>query len=401
MADEIQNPDKLENFVIKDSPLESVKYHTHNGIDSPPIDTTANNIPSFPISIANGGTGKITAPLAINALLPSQTGKAGKGLSTDGSTAGWGLEGYFDAGNSGSSKTLDWTNADSQLLTMTAACTLTLSNPVAGRLYRLKILQDSTGGWGITWPASVKWPSGTAPSIGSEVTSSFDVYAHGEKNSGGTNPLTFNHTPGTGSNQVIIITISSYGTVSNVTYGGVAATLIRNDNNNSVNTYLYYLVNPPAGTNTVSVSSTDAVMAGCASFNQVASTVIDTSNGQANFNTVSNTATLTPNKNNEIVVGITGSLNWGGGINAGNGQTVLGSVSATNSAAGTSRGSHHYKIITPAASYTSTYTGNGGTSDTNSQTLVALRAALSGIVDMVYLFSDGTNYYGYSYINLV
>ena len=40
--------------------------------------------------IANGGTGAITAALALAALLPSQTGNAGKALVTSGSAATWG-----------------------------------------------------------------------------------------------------------------------------------------------------------------------------------------------------------------------------------------------------------------------------------------------------------------------
>jgi hypothetical protein len=40
-------------------------------------------------AIANGGTGAITAALALAALLPSQTGNAGKALVTDGTTATW------------------------------------------------------------------------------------------------------------------------------------------------------------------------------------------------------------------------------------------------------------------------------------------------------------------------
>jgi hypothetical protein len=41
-------------------------------------------------AIANGGTGAITAALALAALLPSQTGNAGKALVTSGSAASWG-----------------------------------------------------------------------------------------------------------------------------------------------------------------------------------------------------------------------------------------------------------------------------------------------------------------------
>jgi hypothetical protein len=42
------------------------------------------------VAIANGGTGQTTANGALNALAPSQTGNAGKYLTTDGSTTSWG-----------------------------------------------------------------------------------------------------------------------------------------------------------------------------------------------------------------------------------------------------------------------------------------------------------------------
>lgn len=44
---------------------------------------------ALPISIANGGTGEITASAAINALLPSQTGNSGDVLTTNGTVAAW------------------------------------------------------------------------------------------------------------------------------------------------------------------------------------------------------------------------------------------------------------------------------------------------------------------------
>lgn len=42
------------------------------------------------IPIAAGGTGQTTASLAINALVPSQTGNSGKALVTNGTTVSWG-----------------------------------------------------------------------------------------------------------------------------------------------------------------------------------------------------------------------------------------------------------------------------------------------------------------------
>ena len=45
---------------------------------------------ALPLPIIQGGTGQITAPLAINALLPDQSGNSGEFLTTDGSVASWG-----------------------------------------------------------------------------------------------------------------------------------------------------------------------------------------------------------------------------------------------------------------------------------------------------------------------
>jgi hypothetical protein len=46
----------------------------------------------------------------------------------------------------------------------TGIVTLTFSNPKAGAVYYLKVIQDS-GGHGITWPGTVVWPNGTAPTM--------------------------------------------------------------------------------------------------------------------------------------------------------------------------------------------------------------------------------------------
>ena len=49
---------------------------------------TAGNVTGI-VAIANGGTGQTIAPLALNALLPTQATNAGKVLQTDGTNAGW------------------------------------------------------------------------------------------------------------------------------------------------------------------------------------------------------------------------------------------------------------------------------------------------------------------------
>lgn len=69
------------------------------------------------------------------------------------------------AGSSGTSKTLDWRDGNTQLLTLTGNCTLTLSNPQDGARYLICLKQDGTGSRTVTWPSSVKWPAGAAPTL--------------------------------------------------------------------------------------------------------------------------------------------------------------------------------------------------------------------------------------------
>lgn len=71
----------------------------------------------------------------------------------------------YDAGNSGTALTLNWNNGNTQLVTLTGACTLTLSNPKNGFRYLIVLKQDATGSRTVTWPSSVKWPGGTAPTL--------------------------------------------------------------------------------------------------------------------------------------------------------------------------------------------------------------------------------------------
>jgi len=69
--------------------------------------------------------------------------------------------GEYNNGNSGATYTVDWSKGDRQLLTISAACTLSYSNAVAGQTLTLRLVENSTGGYAITLPTS-KWPGGTA-----------------------------------------------------------------------------------------------------------------------------------------------------------------------------------------------------------------------------------------------
>lgn len=70
-----------------------------------------------------------------------------------------------DKGSSGASLTVNWNDGNTQLITLTANCTLTFSNPKDGGRYLLLLEQDGTGSRTVTWPSSVKWKQGTAPTL--------------------------------------------------------------------------------------------------------------------------------------------------------------------------------------------------------------------------------------------
>ena len=49
---------------------------------------------------------------------------------------------------------------------MTGNCTFTFTAPTGGVAnLLLRLVQDATGGRTATWPATVKWPGGSAPTL--------------------------------------------------------------------------------------------------------------------------------------------------------------------------------------------------------------------------------------------
>jgi hypothetical protein len=68
-------------------------------------------------------------------------------------------------GAMGATETVDLTNGNSHAGTLDADCTFTFSGATNGVEcgFELELLEDGTGGWEPTWPGSVVWPGGTAP----------------------------------------------------------------------------------------------------------------------------------------------------------------------------------------------------------------------------------------------
>lgn len=71
----------------------------------------------------------------------------------------------YDNGNSSTADTIDWDNGNFQKSTLTGNCTYTFNAPTLKGRCQLRVIQDATGSRTVTWPASVKWPSGTAPTL--------------------------------------------------------------------------------------------------------------------------------------------------------------------------------------------------------------------------------------------
>lgn len=59
----------------------------------------------------------------------------------------------------------DMATATAHRLTLTGNATLTFPAAAAGKSFSLALVQDGTGSRTVTWPANVKWPGGTAPTL--------------------------------------------------------------------------------------------------------------------------------------------------------------------------------------------------------------------------------------------
>ena len=78
------------------------------------------------------------------------------------------LSGYTEGlatASTGTAFAIDVATSTVKVLTLTGNCTFTFPTLVAGKSFTLLLKQDATGGRTVTWPATVKWPAATAPTI--------------------------------------------------------------------------------------------------------------------------------------------------------------------------------------------------------------------------------------------
>ena len=70
----------------------------------------------------------------------------------------------YNAGNTGASPAVDWLRSDNWTFTVNNnPATFTFNNPIAGKVYRLKLTQDGVGGKVVALPGTVIWESAVPP----------------------------------------------------------------------------------------------------------------------------------------------------------------------------------------------------------------------------------------------
>lgn len=131
------------------------------------------------VTVTNGaGTITLALPQSIGTADTPQFARIGLGTGAGATavltTTGQINLGIFDDGNSGSTKTINWNSGQVHKTTLTNNCTFTFSNPITGAItYEMQVTQDATGSRIVTWPVSVLWVGGAAPTL-STVPGSID-----------------------------------------------------------------------------------------------------------------------------------------------------------------------------------------------------------------------------------
>lgn len=129
------------------------------------------------VSAGGTGVGTLTGIVKGNGTSAFSAATAGTDYTSPTSTetmtnktveAGTFTNGYTEelvSASTSTAYTISLANGSIQYLTLTGNCTYTFPTPAAGKSFTLVQKQDATGSRTVTWPASVKWPAGTAPTI--------------------------------------------------------------------------------------------------------------------------------------------------------------------------------------------------------------------------------------------
>ena len=138
--------------------------------------TLTNKTLTAPVISTISNTGTLTFPTSTDTLVGRATTDT---LTNKTIEAGTFTNGYTEevaTANTSTAYTIDLANGSVQILTLTGNCTFTFPTATAGKSFILLLRQDATGSRTVTWPAAVKWPAGTAPTITS-TASKQDIYS--------------------------------------------------------------------------------------------------------------------------------------------------------------------------------------------------------------------------------
>lgn len=153
----------------------STQFATWDGVSngSATWDTTTvtggGSVPASSVTSGTFGPGGYTFP---STLTVTSTLTASSTANFNGNTfAGqWIGQKYFNAGNSSTALTIAPINGAWQKITLTGNCTFTITSPPQAGPLTLWLIQDATGSRTVTWPATVKWAGGTAPTLTTTAT---------------------------------------------------------------------------------------------------------------------------------------------------------------------------------------------------------------------------------------
>ncbi|MGH3609142.1 MAG: hypothetical protein ACRDRD_13765 [Pseudonocardiaceae bacterium] len=153
------------------------------------------------VTLAEGDITSLVSDLAAKAPLASPALTGSPTTPDPTATQGIASKHYVDTHAGGVTETADVISAStaSQALDLTlgtvfdvtlavATTTFSFTNPVGGgavNSFTLWLRQDGTGGRAVVWPASVKWPSGLAPTISTGINK-LDVYSFSSRDGGTT-----------------------------------------------------------------------------------------------------------------------------------------------------------------------------------------------------------------------
>jgi len=130
-----------------------------------------------------GGTLPNPSVAGINGVVVTGTPTAGQEIvATSSGSASWqdpgfvttsfgGKEDVHTVAAAGATYTINLANGNSQDITLTAICTFTFTGAMASKecSFLLRLRQGGTGSYTVTWPGSVVWPGGVAPTLATAV----------------------------------------------------------------------------------------------------------------------------------------------------------------------------------------------------------------------------------------